>query len=67
VAQGVVQAVRAIGIKVPLVVRLAGTNEKEGRAIIAASGLPIISAATLAEAAQKAVAARADRFPKVTP
>ena len=57
VAQGVVQAVRAIGIKVPLVVRLAGTNEKEGRAIIAASGLPIISAATLAEAAQKAVAA----------
>jgi len=57
VAQGVVQAVRAIGIKVPLVVRLAGTNETEGRKIIEESGLPIISAATLAEAAQKSVAA----------
>jgi len=67
VAQGVVQAVRAIGIKVPLVVRLAGTNEKEGRAIIAASGLPIISAATLAEAAQKAVAAANGSQPKAAP
>jgi malate-CoA ligase subunit beta len=57
VAQGVVQAVHAIGIKVPLVVRLAGTNEREGRRIIAESALPIISAETLAEAAQQAVAA----------
>lgn len=57
VAQGVVQAVQAIGIKVPLVVRLAGTNEAEGRRIIIQSGLPIISAETLADAAQKAVAA----------
>jgi malate-CoA ligase subunit beta len=57
VATGVVQAVRDIGIKVPLVVRLAGTNEAEGRKIIADSGLPIISAETLAEAAQKSVAA----------
>jgi malate-CoA ligase subunit beta len=57
VAQGVVQAVQEIGIKVPLVVRLAGTNETEGRKIIADSGLPIISADTLAEAAQKSVAA----------
>jgi malate-CoA ligase subunit beta len=57
VAQGVVQAVRDIGVKVPLVVRLAGTNETEGRKIIADSGLPIISAATLGEAAQKSVAA----------
>ena len=57
VAQGVVQAVRDIGIKVPLVVRLAGTNEAEGRRIIAESGLPIISAATLAEAAERSVAA----------
>jgi len=52
---------------VPLVVRLAGTNEKEGRAIIAASGLPIISAATLAEAAQKAVAAANGSQPKAAP
>ncbi|MGA2189438.1 MAG: malate--CoA ligase subunit beta [Steroidobacteraceae bacterium] len=57
VAQGVVKAVRDIGIKVPLVVRLAGTNETEGRRIITDSGLPIISAGTLAEAAQKSVAA----------
>jgi len=57
VAQGVVQAVRAMGIKVPLVVRLAGTNEREGRAIIRDSGLPIISAETLAEAARKVIAA----------
>jgi malate-CoA ligase subunit beta len=57
VAQGVVQAVHAIGIKVPLVVRLAGTNETEGRRIISDSGLPIIGAETLAEAARTAVAA----------
>src|ERR1700689_4330154 len=57
VAQGVVRAVRDIGIKVPLVVRLAGTNESEGRKIILDSGLPIISADTLADAAHKSVAA----------
>jgi malate-CoA ligase subunit beta len=57
VAQGVIKAVREIGIKVPLVVRLAGTNEAEGRRIISDSGLPIISAETLAEAARKSVAA----------
>jgi malate-CoA ligase subunit beta len=57
VAQGVVQAVRDIGIKVPLVVRLAGTNEAEGRSIIASSELAITSADTLAEAAEKVVAA----------
>jgi malate-CoA ligase subunit beta len=55
VAQGVVRAVRDIGIKVPLVVRLAGTNETEGRKIITESGLPIIGAETLADAAQKSV------------
>jgi malate-CoA ligase subunit beta len=55
VAQGVVQA--AEGLHVPLVVRLAGTNVEEGRRIIAGCGLPIISADTLAEAAEKAVAA----------
>ena len=57
VAEGVVQAVHAIGIKVPLVVRLAGTNEREGRKIVSQSGLPIISTDTLAEAARQAVAA----------
>ena len=44
-------------LRVPLVVRLAGTNVEEGRRIIAECGLPIISADTLAEAAQKVVAA----------
>jgi len=55
VAQGVVQAAK--NLKVPLIVRLAGTNEKEGRKIIEESGLPIISANGLLEAARKAVAA----------
>ncbi|MDH4133062.1 MAG: succinate--CoA ligase subunit beta, partial [Gemmatimonadota bacterium] len=57
VAQGVVQAVRDVGVKVPLVVRLAGTNVEEGRRIIKESGLPIISADSLSEAAEKVVAA----------
>lgn len=55
VAQGVVQAAR--GLRVPLVVRLAGTNVDEGRRILRESGLPIITADTLADAAAKAVAA----------
>lgn len=58
IAEGVVQAVRNIGSTVPLVVRLSGTNVEEGRRIIADSGLPIITADTLAEAAEKAVQAR---------
>ncbi len=57
VAEGVVQAFHKAEIKVPVVVRLSGTNVEEGRRIIAESGLPIITADTLAEAAQKAVAA----------
>ncbi len=57
IAEGVVQAVKKIDLKVPLVVRLSGTNVEAGRKIIADSGLPIISANTLKEAADKAVAA----------
>ncbi|HEY8070915.1 MAG: malate--CoA ligase subunit beta [Methylocystis sp.] len=57
VAQGVVDAVRATNIKVPLVVRLAGTNVEAGRKIIEESGIAIISASTLKDAADKAVAA----------
>ncbi|MGA9823591.1 MAG: malate--CoA ligase subunit beta [Methylocystis sp.] len=57
VAQGVVDAVRATNITVPLVVRLAGTNVEAGRKIIEESGIAIISASTLKEAADKAVAA----------
>ena len=55
IAEGVVQAVQKIELKIPLVVRLSGTNVERGRQIIKDSGLPIISADTLAEAAEKAV------------
>jgi malate-CoA ligase subunit beta len=58
IAEGVVQAVKNIDMKVPLIVRLSGTNVEAGRKIIAESGLPIITAETLAEAAEKAVQAR---------
>ena len=56
IAEGVVQAVQQIDLKVPLVVRLSGTNVEEGRKILVDSGLPIIMADTLKEAADKAVA-----------
>ncbi|HEU4854932.1 MAG TPA: malate--CoA ligase subunit beta [Nitrosospira sp.] len=58
IAEGVVHAVKNIDMRVPLVVRLSGTNVEEGRRIIEESGLPIISADTLAEAACKVVQAR---------
>ncbi|MFN3614085.1 MAG: malate--CoA ligase subunit beta [Rubrimonas sp.] len=57
VAEGVVQAFQKLDVKIPVVVRLSGTNVEQGRRIIAESGLPIVSADTLAEAAEKAVAA----------
>jgi malate-CoA ligase subunit beta len=56
VAQGVVQAVRELKPPVPLVVRLAGTNVEEGRRILDDSGLQLVTADTLTEAAQKVVA-----------
>ena len=58
VAEGVVQAVRDVHVTVPLVVRLAGTNEAEGRRILTESGLPILTADTLSEAAERVVTAR---------
>jgi len=58
IAAGVVHAVKNIGMKVPLVVRLSGTNVEAGHRIIAESGLPIIIAETLADAAEKVVKAR---------
>jgi succinyl-CoA synthetase beta subunit len=54
---GIVEAVREVGITVPLVVRLEGTNVKEGKAIIENSGLNVISADDLEDAARKIVAA----------
>ncbi|MBV7397236.1 malate--CoA ligase subunit beta [Mameliella sediminis] len=58
IAKGVCQAYRDVGIEIPVVVRLSGTNVEEGQKIIRDSGLPIISADTLEEAAEAAVAAR---------
>ena len=60
VAKGVVDAVKELEIKLPVVVRLAGTNVEEGERLIKESGLPVIRAQDLGEAAKKAVeAARA--------
>jgi len=59
IADGVIVAARAVGLKVPLVVRMKGTNEDVGKKMLADSGLPIISADTMAEAAEAVVAAAA--------
>jgi succinyl-CoA synthetase beta subunit len=57
IAEGIVAASKAVSLKVPLVVRMKGTNEDLGKKILADSGLPIITANNMAEAAQKVVAA----------
>ena len=57
IATGVITACRATNLNVPLVVRMKGTNEELGKKMLAESGLPIISADTMADAAQKVVAA----------
>lgn len=56
IASGVVQAVKNVGLDIPLVVRLEGTNVKEGKQILKDSGLAITSASTMAEGAQKIIA-----------
>ncbi len=57
IAQALVDASKAVTLKVPLVVRLEGTNVEEGKAILRNSGLPIIPAVNMAQAAQKVVEA----------
>jgi len=57
IATGVVAAAKEVHLSVPLVVRMKGTNEELGKKILAESGLPIIAADTMAEAAEKIVAA----------
>ena len=57
IATGVITACKAVNLNVPLVVRMKGTNEELGKKMLAESGLPIISADSMAEAAQKVVAA----------
>jgi succinyl-CoA synthetase beta subunit len=57
IAEGVITASKAVSLSVPLVVRMKGTNEDLGKKMLAESGLPIIAADTMEEAAQKVVAA----------
>jgi succinyl-CoA synthetase beta subunit len=57
IAEGVIAACKAVNLSVPLVVRMKGTNEDLGKKMLAESGLPIISADTMAEAATRIVAA----------
>ena len=57
IAEGVIAAAKEVNLSVPLVVRMKGTNEDLGKKILKDSGLPIISADTMAEAAENIVAA----------
>jgi succinyl-CoA synthetase beta subunit len=57
IAEGVIAATKEVGLKVPLVVRLEGTNVAKGREMLEKSGLAIISASSMSDGAQKAVKA----------
>jgi len=57
IAEGIIAAVKEVGVSIPVVVRLEGTNAQQGRELLDSSGLAIISAADLTDAAQKVVAA----------
>ena len=57
IAEGIINAVKNVGVKVPVVVRLEGTNAEQARAALGASGLAIIAASDLTDAARKVVAA----------
>jgi succinyl-CoA synthetase beta subunit len=57
IAEGIIGAVKEVGVKVPVVVRLEGTNAELGREVLAKSGLDIIAATSLTDAAQQAVKA----------
>lgn len=61
IAEGLIQAIQSINLKVPLVVRLSGTNVEVGRKMLKDSGLPLVSTETLGEAAHKAVEAASRR------
>jgi len=61
VAEGVVEAARQVGAKVPVVVRLEGTNVERGREILTQSGLPVIVATSMQDAARKVVRAAGTR------
>ena len=63
IAEGVITAAKQVKLQVPLVVRMKGTNEDLGKKMLAESGLPIIAADTMAEAAEKVVAATGGTIP----
>ena len=67
IAQGIINAVKAVKLPVPLVVRLEGTNVEAGKKLIAESGLAVIAADDLADAAQKAVAAAGSKSQNPNP
>ncbi len=56
IAQGIIQAIQEVKVQVPVVVRLEGTNAAQGRALLRASGMNLITADDLTDAARKAVA-----------
>src|SRR3954466_7628799 len=64
IAQGIIAAARAVGLSVPLVVRLEGTNVEKGKQLLKESGLTLITADDLADAAKKAVKAASAANPK---
>jgi succinyl-CoA synthetase beta subunit len=57
IAEGIIAAVKEVGVKVPVIVRLEGTNVEQGQKMLAESGVGVISAADLTDAAKRAVAA----------
>jgi len=56
IAEGIVAAVKQVGVGVPVVVRLEGTNVEKGRTLLASSGFDIVAANDLTEAARKVIA-----------
>ena len=67
VAEGVVQALKELELDMPVVVRLAGTNVEAGQRIIQESGLSVLTATNLVDAAEKAVSAVGGADPRVIP
>ena len=61
IAEGIISAVKDVGVKVPVVVRIEGTNAEQGRKLLASSGLAVIAASDLTAAAKKVVAAAAGK------
>jgi succinyl-CoA synthetase beta subunit len=61
IAEGIIQAVREVNVNVPVVARLEGTNVDKGKALLADSGLAILAADDLTDAAKKVVAAAASK------